>query len=372
MYTTILNPDNTIWDGFVAQHPRAHFLQLSAWGTFKSQFGWSAERVVLQDNASGQIVAGAQILYRRLPAKLGSMAYIPFGPLVDWSNISQVKALFKFIDRSTRKHRAVFCKIEPGYEVDSAVLNSLHYRLSPQTVQPPRTLILDIGGRDSAGDRIDTEKILARMNQGTRRNIRKSEKLGVQVREGTRTDVDSFNRLIQTTSTRQNFGVHVPEYYEQIYKLLIQQKSGATATPSPIKAALLMGSYTDGNSGESKDLAGVFVFALGKYAWYPYGASSNEEKQRMASYAVQWAAIEWAREQGATTYDMYGIPDEKVDYLERHFEERDDGLWGVYRFKRGWGGRVVRTVGAWDRVYNPLVYWAYRGYLYLRQASTAE
>jgi len=62
---------------------------------------------------------------------------------------------------------------------------------------------------------------------------------------------------------------------------------------------------------------------------------------------------------------MYGVPDEDPEKLEAEFTERDDGLWGVYRFKRGWGGRVVRTVGTWDRVYNPLIYWAYRAYLYI-------
>ncbi|MBZ0317543.1 MAG: peptidoglycan bridge formation glycyltransferase FemA/FemB family protein [Anaerolineae bacterium] len=368
MYTTTLQLDQATWDAFVASHPRAHFLQLSTWGVFKSGFGWTAQQVGLLDKDNGKLIAGAQILYRRLPFRLGSMAYIPFGPLVNWEDISQVKALLKLIDRAARQHRAVFCKIEPGYKVPPELLKKLRHRPSPQTVQPPRTIVLDIGGRDEKGEVMTTEKILARMNQGTRRNIRKSEKFEITVREGSRADVDGFNRLIQTTSERQEFGVHVPEYYEQVYELLIEQKTA----PSPIKATLLIASYPDETTGQTKDLAGIFVFALGKRSWYPYGASSNEERQRMAPYAVQWAAIEWARKQGATTYDLYGIPDENEAYLERHFEEREDGLWGVYRFKRGWGGRVVRTIGAWDRVYNPLLYWGYRTYLYFRQQNTSD
>lgn len=368
MYSTTLQPDRVTWDVFVANHPRAHFLQLSTWGVFKSRFGWSAQQVGLLDKNTGKLVAGTQLLYRRLPFRLGTMAYIPFGPLVDWADVGQVRALLKLIDRAARQHRAVFCKIEPGYAVSVDLLNSLRLRPSPQTVQPPRTILIDIGGRDEEGEIIDTDKILAGMNQSTRRNIRKGEKFQISVREGSRADVDHFNRLIQSTSERQKFGVHVPEYYALAYELLVEQKT----TPSPIKATLLMASYPDETTGEYRDLAGVFVFALGQRSWYPYGASSSEERQRMAPHAVQWAAIEWARKQGATTYDLYGIPDEHEDYLERHFEEREDGLWGVYRFKRGWGGSVVRTVGAWDRVYNPLLYWGYRAYLYFRQTGVQE
>ncbi len=80
----------------------------------------------------------------------------------------------------------------------------------------------------------------------------------------------------------------------------------------------------------------------------------------MASYGVQWAGIQWAKAQGAVSYDMYGVPDADPETLEAQFTERSDGLWGVYRFKRGWGGDVIRSVGAWDRVYNRLVYAAYR------------
>jgi lipid II:glycine glycyltransferase (peptidoglycan interpeptide bridge formation enzyme) len=138
--------------------------------------------------------------------------------------------------------------------------------------------------------------------------------------------------------------VHVPAYYERAYELFV---------PSG-RAALLMGSYA------GVDLAGVMVFALGDWAWYLYGASSRQERERMASYAVQWAGIQWAKAQRATIYDMYGVPDAEPDVLEALFQDRSDGLWSVYRFKRGWGGEVIRNAGAWDRIYNAAVYTAYR------------
>jgi lipid II:glycine glycyltransferase (peptidoglycan interpeptide bridge formation enzyme) len=82
---------------------------------------------------------------------------------------------------------------------------------------------------------------------------------------------------------------------------------------------------------------------------------------------VQWAAIRWARARGCRTYDMWGIPDEDEAVLEAQFQQRSDGLWGVYGFKRGWGGQVARTPGAWDRVCNPALYAAYRLALRLRR-----
>jgi lipid II:glycine glycyltransferase (peptidoglycan interpeptide bridge formation enzyme) len=69
---------------------------------------------------------------------------------------------------------------------------------------------------------------------------------------------------------------------------------------------------------------------------------------------------------GCTTYDLWGVPDEDEERLEAEFTGRHDGLWGVYRFKRGFGGHLLRTVGAWDRVYAPARYRLYRWMLSAR------
>lgn len=329
-----VTPAPAEWDHFVGARPRAHLLQTSAWGDLKAAFGWEPLRVAVQDER-GPIAAGVQILLRRLPFHLGTLAYAPYGPLVDWDDETQVNALLSAVDAAAKRRGAAFLKIEPGFMLE-ADPTRYGFRPSPQTVQPPRTYVIDISG--------DEEAILARMNQGTRRNIRKSATHEVEVREGTRADVVSFNALLHETGARDAFGVHAPEYYERAYDLFVPRG----------QAALFLASYA------GQDLAGVMVFALGKWAWYLYGASSDRERQRMASYGVQWAGIRWAKAQGATLYDMVGVPDAEPDRLEAQFEARSDGLWGVYRFKRGWGGQVIRSIGAWDRVYNPLIYAAYR------------
>jgi peptidoglycan pentaglycine glycine transferase (the first glycine) len=98
------------------------------------------------------------------------------------------------------------------------------------------------------------------------------------------------------------------------------------------------------------------VFAFGNKAWYMYGASGDAHRERMPNHALQWEAIRWSKSQGCATYDLWGVPDEDEAALDAQYMNRSDGLWGVYRFKRGFGGRLVRYVGASDRVYNSLLY----------------
>ena len=79
----------------------------------------------------------------------------------------------------------------------------------------------------------------------------------------------------------------------------------------------------------------------------------------MPTYLLQWEAIKWARARNAHEYDLWGVPDEDEARLEAEFENRHDGLWGVYRFKRGFGGKLKRAVQAIDRIYNPILYRLY-------------
>lgn len=349
---TPMTPTPQQWDAFVSSHPRAHILQLSAWAGQKRPYGWESARVALEDG--GLIVAGAQLLFRRLPFRLGTMAYLPMAPLV--TGAGQHEALWSAIDAACRQRRAAFLKWEPGIleDGDPPPNAAAGFRRSPQTIQPPRTILIDISGDDAV--------ILARMNQGTRRKIRQSQKSGVRCYQASRDDVTKFTRMMQTTGSRNAFGVHEPSYYTLAYDLFVPQH-----------AALILAEHTDSETEDTPeradDLAGVFVFAIGKTAWYFYGASASVKRNLMASFGVQWAAIQWAKQRGCTVYDMWGIPDEDEPALEAHFESRSDGLWGVYGFKRGWGGSVTRSAGAWDKVYNPLVYAAFQLALRVRNKA---
>jgi lipid II:glycine glycyltransferase (peptidoglycan interpeptide bridge formation enzyme) len=311
-----------------------HILQTEPWGRLKSQFGWQAERV-----------EETLVLYRRLPLGL-TIAYVPRGPQVPGDVPA---AIFARLDDAARRRHAVLLKIEPDLPdapQHAQALVSRGFRPSPQTVQPRRSLVLDLAGSE--------DEVLARMKQKTRYNIRLAAKKDVRVRPAeTPADVAAFTALMQATGAREAFGVHAPAYYCAAFDLF-----------QPLGQCRLILAELAG-----QPLAGVMVFALGERAWYFYGASSDQERSRMAPYLAQWEAIRWARARGARWYDLWGVPDEDEAALEGQFERRQDGLWGVYRFKRGWGGQLVRSVGAWDRVYNPALYAAYR--LYLRVRSTA-
>jgi lipid II:glycine glycyltransferase (peptidoglycan interpeptide bridge formation enzyme) len=348
-YRVDLAPAAAEWDAFVASHPLSHMLQCSAWGELKSAFGWQAERVGLRPAAGGPLAAGALVLYRRLP--LGyHLAYVPKGPLVDPGDEAACRALFDALHQRCRAMRAVLLKIEPEQWESSGVLpwprglvTRYGFISSAQSIQPRRTILVDLSG--------DEDAILKRMKSKTRYNIRLAGRKGVRVHKGGTEDLAAFTEMMAVTSERNAFGVHTPAYYQRAY---------AAFSPSDM-VRLFVATFED------QPIAGVMVFACGSRSWYAYGASGNEHRNKMPAYAVQWAAIQWAKARGCRSYDLYGVPDEDEEALEAGFRDRHDGLWGVYRFKRGFGGQVVRSIGALDHVYNKPLYWLYQRALALRR-----
>lgn len=323
----------TEWDERV-RSGQGHLLQTWAWGNLKSGFGWTPVRLQTPG-------AAAQILFRRLPLGL-TIAYIPKGPVMNWADARLCQSFFAAAHTEARRRRAIFLKVEPDVEQANsgpaqdatAVLGRAGF-IPGDTIQPRTSLVVDISGSKA--------EILAAMKQKTRYNIRLAEKKGVVVRQGGATDVDIFYRLALTTADRNSFGVHSLAYYRAAYNLF-----------APDRGALFIAEF----SGEP--VAGLMAFCQGASAYYFYGASAGKYRNLMAPYLVQWAAICWAKSRGCTRYDLWGIPDEELATLEAEFQHRRDGLWGVYRFKRGFGGRFVQSVGAFDYVYHPLLYRLYR------------
>jgi lipid II:glycine glycyltransferase (peptidoglycan interpeptide bridge formation enzyme) len=336
------------WDVFVEHCADGHILQTSAWATLKSRFGWSAGRVAVTDE--NQVVAGASVLFRRLPLGLATFAYIPKGPLVNWDDAPLVSMLFDGLDALCRGRRAFALKIEPDIEANDhfarrktndELCRSSSFVLRPSSfIQPRGTILLDLTKTE--------DEIMAAMNQSTRRNIRLAARRGVVVREGTANDLPAFHALMQITGERDGFGIHSADYYRTAFELFV-----------PRDWARLFVAQVAGASPCASPIAAIMVFAFGSKAWYMYGASGNEHRERKPTHALQWEAMRWAKSRGCATYDLWGIPDENEETLEAKYREEDSGLWGVYRFKRGFGGRIVRYVGAFDRVYNSLLYRVY-------------
>ncbi len=321
------------WDAFVQGHPFSHPLQLSAWGKFKRAYGWDAQQVAL--DVGGSIVAGAQILFRRLPGPLPfKFAYIPKGPLLDWADTNQIRTLFAAIHRQTRARGALMLRIEPELPDTPEQRQRLQrwgFVPAPHSIQPQSTVWIDLTA--------DEATILARMKQKWRYNIRLAGRKGVQVRQGNAADMAKFTELMQTTGQRKDFGVHEPHYYRAFW----QQFAPAG------HAALFLAEF------QEQVLAGIVVAQLGDKAYYFYGASGNKHRNLMPSHLLQWEAMRWAKNRGCTAYDLWGIPDEVGQNPDAEIPNPPVGMWGVWRFKRGFGGQIVRYAGAWDKAYYPLV-----------------
>jgi peptidoglycan pentaglycine glycine transferase (the first glycine) len=322
------------WEKFILGQD-GHLLQSWGWGEFKSRFGWQTERLTVRDDALGELKGTAQVLTRRLP--LGSMAYVPKGPVVNPEDRETWVCLLGMLRDWGRERRVTFLKIEPDWEGEHPLAQLFEeegFRISGRAVQPPTTIVVGL----EPGE----DEILKQMKPKTRYNIGLAERKGVTVREGDEGDVSLFYELMEETKDRDAFGIHEEAYYREAWRIF-----------APLDRARLFLAYY----GE-EPLAGLMAFAFGSRAYYLYGASSDRRRNLMPNHLLQWRAMLWARARGCTTYDLWGIPDEAGED-EEDMEEvlGRGGLWGVYRFKRGFGGRVARYSPSYDFVYSPFLYW---------------
>ncbi len=344
----IADQERDRWDAFVVSHCTGHLLQSYAWGELKAAFGWEAVRLVLADGAAYR--AAVQILFRRVAGV--SMAYVPRGPVVDWEDEAALARLLEAIAEAGRVRRAIFLKLEPNLpdeDVFHGRLTALGFRPG-QTVQPRSSLAVDLD--------TDEETLLAQMKMRTRYNVRLAGRRGVTVRPAQGVEeVALFYEMLMETARRHDFGIHCLAYFLAAYRLLNESGRGV----------LLLAER------EGEVMAAHWVIAFGPEAINFFAASRSEGQKHRPTYLLQWEAMRWAQEQGCRRYDFWGIPDEAALLYEEGEEEGDEdesgersekyvreGLWGVYDFKRGFGGRVVRTVGAYNLPYWPLLYQVYQ------------
>ena len=307
------------WDDFIRQNQNAHLLQSGAWASLKSQFGWEPHFFI--ENSSG-----AQVLVKNYPLGF-KFAYLPKGPVgLEWNPI------WPTIHEFCRQEGVFNLRVEPDCweSNDPPCENQLNGFQRSSQIQPVRTLLVDLTKSE--------DEILAKMKQKTRYNIRLASKKDVVVERSK--NISVFFSIMKVTGQRDEFGIHGQEYYQNAYKAFSKDNA----------CELLIASY------QKKPLAGIMVFMQGKRAWYLYGASNDDERERMPTYLLQWEALRWAKKRGCIEYDLWGVPDEDEEALEKNFTSRADGLWGVYRFKRGFGGKLMRSIGAWDYIYLPLRY----------------
>lgn len=323
------------WDAFMEEHVQGHFLQSWGWGELKRGARWQPLRLVLEQEPEEMLVAAAQVLRRTapgLPPRLGHLAYLPKGPVVDWlamtpDGLSLARLFLLKLSAFLRRQGALAWQVEPHLTAETtagqtalALLHDLGFHTT-QPVQPLRTIALDL--------QPDEQTLLAHMKEKWRYNLRLAARKGVEVRvANSLEELRAWYALLETTGERDRFGIHALDYYYKVWKIFV-----------PRSQARLFLAYAD-----EELLAGIFVARLAHEAIYLYGASSNVWRNLMPNYLLQWEAIRWARQVGARSYDFWGIPAS---------DEADEAMVGVYRFKSGWGGCTHSFLGNFQYDYHP-------------------
>lgn len=350
------------WNQLIASLPNPHFLQTYEWGQLKAAYGWEPIYLAWSDTQfltlkepfsppPAPIKAAALVLKKHvirggLAAQL-SLLYAPKGPLLDWGNAPLRERVLDDLQRFARRHGAIWLKLDPDVvlatglpgaedeitEATGSLVRSgfqqRRWKESGDQIQFRNTVMLDVSQTE--------EEMLTRMKQKTRYNVRLGPKKGVTVRVGGEKDWPLLYKMYAETSVRDGFVIRDEKYYQTVWKLFAKPQGEPVAEPLIAEV-------------EGQPVAAVFLFAFAGRAYYVYGMSIDAHREKMPTYLLQWEAMRWAKAHGCTTYDLWGAPDV--------FDE-SDSMWGVFRFKEGLGGQVVRTLGAWDFVPNPLWYATY-------------
>ena len=334
--------------------------QTTFWSKVKSRLGWS---VLACDMKVDGIPSGDLLLLQREVSPGVSIAYAPFGPELLPDNdqrglylsvlSSELKELLDpscmFI-RWDLPWESPYSEDEDRFDDKGNWLGPPETRLrelrmnwgvtgsavrkAPTDILPPDTIIIDLNREES--------QILAEMKPKTRYNTRLSFRRGVHVRHGKASDLDIWMKLYEQTARRNEIVYHDRRFFEA---LLVQRCHDATVH-------LLIAEK------QSIPLAAMFLSISADRATYLYGASSDEGRSLMAPYALQWTAIKESKQHGCHSYDLFGVaPGPNPEHP----------LYGLYRFKAGFGGEMIHRQGSWDYPYDSRSY----GY-YIAQESTAK
>lgn len=344
-----LAPDTASWDAFVSRSNPGSYLQTSAWAEVKAANGWTPLRFMgsslvgradvgrppadpdapehedaAADEQPGRETAfGVQMLLRRPRLFPWAFAYAPRGPVLEAWDPSTLGAFTAGLRQVlvSAPQRVSHVRIEPEIEldgpwdVDGELRHALrHSGWRPGTpVQPPRTRQIDL--------RADEAALWGDLRKKWRQYVNKARKSEIRVVDATDDRLPEFYSIYQETARRAGFIIRTYESYLAVWQ--------AFAKLGMVR--LLMAETQAG-----KGLATLLVLRVGDRVIEPYGGMTAQGAESRANYLLKWEAIRTSREQGAVSYDMWGLSHE-----------------GIEHFKSGFGGREIRYVGAWDLVLDP-------------------
>jgi peptidoglycan pentaglycine glycine transferase (the first glycine) len=327
----VTNPGR--WNSALTSLPTAHVLQTWEWGAFKARHGWTATRYLWVEPDSDRPCAAASVLTRQ-PGRLSpAVMYVPKGPALNYGNTELLHSVLAHLEGIAQRKQALLIKVDPDVWADTIegkvvmeVLRCQGWHASREQVQFRNTLLLDLTR--------SPDELLSAMKSKWRYNVRLATRKGVTVRQGTLADLPLLYDIYAETSARNGFVIRPREYYRDAWSEAIR-----AGIAHPLVAEV-----------EGKPVAMLINFHFAGQAWYMYGGSRAVHRDKMPTHLLQWEAMRLAREQGCVVYDMWGAPDEL---------DQSDPLWGVYRFKQGFGGEFVRHIGAWDFPASRFGYWLY-------------
>ena len=284
--------------------------------------GWRPIRLVLERD--GKVVGLGQFLAYNTAPVPGVLLYCTKGPWLPWDDEEAVRTFFEGVRAVAGREGAHTVKIEPEvleqHEDVKALLGGIGFRKARYDLNQKTTLVVDLS--------LPEEELLARMRSKTRYNVRLAARKGVEVVEPDFEEAwETFYEWMKATSARkEDYVLRRPRDY-------LRGVMGAMHEAG--QGHLFLAKH------EGTPLAGMYVFTFGDKYWYMYGASSDEKRNLKPNYLLQWEVMRWARERGLTHYDMVGVP--KAEDLDE-----SSSLWGVYKFKEGFGGEIVDSLGCFD------------------------
>jgi lipid II:glycine glycyltransferase (peptidoglycan interpeptide bridge formation enzyme) len=311
----------------------ASFLQSAFWGRFKARFGWAAHAFRVEWEGVPADPPPPLLLMTRPLVRGAGFAYVPWGPELPGglsTPADKTRALVE-LARELRPHlpgNTAFVRFDPPwYNAEGEAAPPLERPLAraPADVQPTDTVLVDLCQSDEA--------LLAAMKEKCRYNIRLSARKGVAVRRCDETELGVFYRLFEETARRDGIAIHSIDYYRTLFALAKETTGGI-----PVDIRLYIAAH------EGEDLAAIITLFRSGEAVYLYGASSNSKRNLMAPYLLQWTAMQDARDSGCRRYDLFGIPPS---------DDPAHPMAGLYRFKTGFGGRIVHRCGSWDFAFRP-------------------
>lgn len=321
------------WETFLAGRPEANFLQSWNWGVFHQKLGKKTFTLGLFEN-DRQVGAALTV---KEEAKRGTYLTVAGGPLVDWQNPEHLHAIFAALRQLAEQEGCQFIRIRPQ-EIDSSELRQkvaqLGLQESPMHLTADLTLQLDLTKSE--------EELLAEMRKNTRYEVRRAEKLGVEIKQSEDpAEIQAFYEHQLVLAKKHHF---VPFSYQFLHEQFV--------TFAQDHQVRLFHSFYEG-----KLLASAFIIFYHQEAVYHYGVSTPDNDRLPGSYACQWAAIRWAKSQGGLRYNFWGIAPQ--DQPEHRFA-------GVSLFKRGFGGQEVQYLPAHDLPLG-VGYQVVRGFEFLRK-----